>query len=138
MLETFVPNLVFITCPSLQIIGKTKTGVFPTSVISGQSLIKRNCHNSWNSDDIDMKLGQVTKLDKRNKTTSKRFEDDVIWKMTLLSFFQFTANLKYSGSQTPNAQSVKLIFPLIVTFCLVKTENRIKKSLTQLSHYGFE
>ena len=40
--------------------------------ISGQSLIKVNCHNSRTSDGIDMKLGPVTKLDKRNKTTSKK------------------------------------------------------------------
>ena len=46
--------------------------------ISGQSLIKGNCHNSRTSDDIDMKLGPVTKLDKRNKTTSKKFDDDVM------------------------------------------------------------
>ena len=39
--------------------------------ISGQFLIKVNCHNSRASDDIDMKLGPVTKLDKRNKTTSR-------------------------------------------------------------------
>ena len=37
--------------------------------ISGQSLIKENCHDSRTSDDIDMKLGPVTNLDKRNKTT---------------------------------------------------------------------
>ena len=53
--------------------------VFP---ISGQSLMKeiyeRNHRNSRISDDIDMKLGPVTKLDKRNKTTSKRFYDDVM------------------------------------------------------------
>ena len=29
--------------------------------------MKRNCHNSRTSDDIDMKLGPVTKPDKRNK-----------------------------------------------------------------------
>ena len=46
--------------------------------ISGQSLIKENCHNSRTSDDIDMKLGPVTKLDKRNKTTSKKFDVDVM------------------------------------------------------------
>ena len=39
---------------------------------SGQSLIKRNCHNFRTSDDIDMKLGPVTKLDKKDKTTSKK------------------------------------------------------------------
>ena len=40
--------------------------------ISGQSLIKGNCHNSRTSDGIDMKLGPVTKLDKRNKTILKK------------------------------------------------------------------
>ena len=40
--------------------------------ISGQSLIKVNCHNSRTSNDIEMKLGPLTKLDKRNKTTSKK------------------------------------------------------------------
>ena len=44
--------------------------------ISGQSLIKENCHSSGASYDIDMKLGPVTKLDKKNKATSKKFDDD--------------------------------------------------------------
>ena len=39
---------------------------------------------SWfslnNSETVkDMKLGPVTKLDQRNTTTSKDFDDDVIW-----------------------------------------------------------
>ena len=38
----------------------------------------QNCHNSRTSDDRDMKLGPVTKLDKRNKTTSKKFDIDVM------------------------------------------------------------
>ena len=38
-------------------------------LISGQSLIKENCHNSRTNDDIDMKLGPVTQSDKRNKAT---------------------------------------------------------------------
>ena len=46
--------------------------------ISGQFLINENCHNSRTSDDIDITLGPVTKLDKRNKTTSKEFDDDII------------------------------------------------------------
>ena len=60
------------------------------------------------------------------------------WKIvTPLTFFQFTANLKQSGRQTSETQSIKLVFSLIVTFYLTKTENRTKKSLTQLSHYCF-
>ena len=46
--------------------------------ISIQSLIKENCHNSRTSDAIDMKLGPVTKLDKKNKTLSKKFDNDVM------------------------------------------------------------
>ena len=48
------------------------------SRFSGQSLIKESCHDSRNSDDIDMELGPVTKVDKRNKTTSEKFDDGVI------------------------------------------------------------
>ena len=40
--------------------------------------MKGNCHNSRTSDDINMKLGPVTKIDNRNKITSKKFDDNVI------------------------------------------------------------
>ena len=40
--------------------------------ISGKSLMKENCHKSRTSDDIDMKLGPVTKVDKRNKKNIKK------------------------------------------------------------------
>ena len=42
--------------------------------------MKGNYHNSRTSDDFDMKLLPATKLDKRNKTTSKpqKIFDDVI------------------------------------------------------------
>ena len=46
-------------------------------LISGQSLIKENCHNSRTSGDIDMKSGPNTKLDKRNKTSGK-FDDKIM------------------------------------------------------------
>ena len=42
------------------------------------SLIKENCHNSGTSDGIHKNLGVVTRLDKRNKTTSKKFDDDIM------------------------------------------------------------
>ena len=44
--------------------------------IFGQSLINENCHNSRNFYDIDMKLGPVTKLDKRNMSMVKQIDDD--------------------------------------------------------------
>ena len=66
--------------------------------------MKENSHNSRNSYDIDMKPGPVTILDKRNKTPSNKFVDDVMSEIeTPLSFFQFMANLEQSRSQFPDA-----------------------------------
>ena len=45
---------------------------------SAQALLKENCHNSRTSYDIDMKLGPLTKIHKRNKKTSKKFGDNVM------------------------------------------------------------
>ena len=85
-----------------------------------------------------MKLGSVTELDKRNKTRSKKFDDDVMSAdCDVIVIFRFMANLGQSGSRIPEALSVKLTFPLKVTFYLTKNQNRTKKPLTQLSHYSF-
>ena len=46
--------------------------------ISRQILINKNCHNSRSSNDIDMKLGRVTKLYKRNTTTVTKSDNDVV------------------------------------------------------------
>ena len=75
-----------------------------------------------------MKLGPVTEVDKRNKTTSKTFDDAPCRKIvTSLRFLQFTANLEQSGGRIPDAYVEKLIFSLIVTFHFTKTKNRTKK-----------
>ena len=106
--------------------------------ISGQSFLKENWHNSRTRNDIDMKLGPVTKLEKRNKTMSKNLTVRSCWQMvTSLSFFQFMANMEQSRSWIQDAQSVKLTFSLTVIFYLTKTENRTKKSLSQLSYSCF-
>ena len=39
--------------------------------------MNENCHKSRTSNDVDMKLGPVTKLDKR-KATSSKLDDDVV------------------------------------------------------------
>ena len=113
-----MPNLILLTRPSLQILGKTQTRVSP---ISGQSLIKVNCHNTRTSDDIDINLGPVTKLNKRNKTTSKKFEDDVM-----------SAN-----------HDVIIVFPIYCQLGAIRKldSGRIVCNLlssTQLSHYYYE
>ena len=84
-----------------------------------------------------MKLGPVTKLDKRNKT-SKKFDEKSCRKIvTSLSFFGFLVNLEQSGGRIPDTESAKVIFSVIGTFYLTKTEKKTKKYLTQLSHYYF-
>ena len=95
--------------------GKTQTGVFPIA----QSLMKENCHNSRTSEDIVMKLGPVTKLDKRSKTGSKKLSMTTCQQIEMsLSFFRFMTNLEKCESRIPDAWSVKLTFSLIVTFSL--------------------
>ena len=86
-----------------------------------------------------MKLGPVTKLDKRNMITLKNSTMMSSQQtVTSLSFFNFMARFQPSGSRIPDASSIKLTFSLIITFYFKKTENRINKSLTQPSYYCFE
>ena len=86
-----------------------------------------------------MRFGPVTKLDKRNKTRSKKFDVDVMSEnCDVMLFFGFFANLEHSGGWVPDTESAKVMFSVIVTLCITNTENRTKKSLTQLSHYCFE
>ena len=77
-----------------------------------------------------MKLGPVTKLDKRDKTTSKKLTMTSCGKIvTSFPFFQFTTNLEQSGSRTPDALSIKLIFSLIVHQPLI-----LQKQKTELTN----
>ena len=86
-----------------------------------------------------MKFGAVTKLVKRNKKPSKRFDDGVMLaNCDVIVIFRFMANLEQPGSRTPDTQSVNITFSIRLTLHLAKTENRTKKSPTQLLHYGFE
>ena len=66
-----MPNLVSLNCSAFQILGKD----FRTS---DQFFTNKNCHNSRTSHDIDVKLGSVTKLDRKNTETSKKSDNDVM------------------------------------------------------------
>ena len=68
-----IPNL-----PKSLDIGKKSDGGILDFRISGQFFINENCHNSIASHGIDMKLGPVTKGDKRNMATPKKIKNDVI------------------------------------------------------------
>ena len=77
-------------------IGQNSDGDIFHFRISGQSLIKENCHNSRTSDDIDMKLGPETTFDKRNKSTSKKLTmkscREIVTPLSFLSIYgQFGA-----------------------------------------------
>ena len=74
-----------------------------------------------------MKLGPLTKL-AREDNAKKLTITSCRLIATTLSFFRFTANLEQSRTQIPDAQSVKLPFPLAVTFYLKKIENNSKIS----------
>ena len=84
-----------------------------------------------------MKLGSVTKLDNRNRRTSKKFDVDFMKKI-LTSLSQNLAYLGQSGGRILDTESAKVIFSVKITFVFTKTGIRTKKSLTQLSHYCFE
>ena len=73
-----MPHLVFLTCRSVLILEKTQMRVFPISGFLAKFFINKNRYKSRTSDDIDMKLRPVTKLDKRNTTTSKEFDSNVV------------------------------------------------------------
>ena len=79
-----------------------------------------------------MKLGPVTKIGKRNKTTSSQ-KIDVIAIFSIYGQFEAIRKL---DSGCIICKSSKL-FSSIVTFYLIKTENRTKRSLTQLPNYCF-
>ena len=74
-----------------------------------------------------MKFGPVTKHDKRGNTTYEQFDRDAMPEnCNIIVLFQFMTNLEQSGSQILDAQFVKRIFSLKVTFYLTKSENRTK------------
>ena len=108
-------------------IGQNSDGSISNFWISDQSLLKKNCKNSRASDDIDMKLGPVTKLEKRKKTTSKKFDNNVMSaNCDNIIIFPIYGQFGAIQSWIPVAWSVKLIFPLTVTIILQKLKTKLK------------
>ena len=107
--------------PSLQILGITQTGVFLIS----RFWVQENCHNSRTSNDIDMNLGPVTKIDKRNKTKSKNWQRRHV--RNLLYHCLFSNLWPLWNNPEVSFRMPSFIFSLIGTLYLTKTENRVKK-----------
>ena len=58
-----------------------------------------------------MKLGPVTKLNKRNIRMSKKIDDDAMSEnFDVIVIFQFLANLEQSGGWNSDTESAKLCF----------------------------
>ena len=101
--------------------------------------MNKNCSNSRTSNDVDIRLGPVTKLDKWKRAKSINLTMSSCRQiLTSLSFFGSLASLKQSRSRIPDAWSVRLTFLVTVTFYLTKAENRTKISPSQFSYYCFE
>ena len=64
--------------PQTPDIERNSDGCISDFQISGQSFIEENYHNSKTSNDIDVKPGPVTKLEKKNTVISKKSDDGVI------------------------------------------------------------
>ena len=78
-----MPDLLSLTCSSLQILDKIQTGLFPISGSVVEYTINKNWHNSRTSNDIYLKLGSITKLETRNRATSKNWRwcrADKLWR----------------------------------------------------------
>ena len=104
-----MPNLVSLTRPNHQILGKNQTEIFQISgflvnpsetkiAITPQTVMIL----TWNLDQVKKKLAM---------TPCQQI-------VTLLYFFQFLANLQPSRSRIPEAWYIELTFSLTVTFYL--------------------
>ena len=118
-LETVMPNLVSLTYFNPRVMNKVQARVFSISRFLVKCIIKNFCHNSRNSTNIDMKLGSLSKLDKRNTMASKKW----LWHHRGI----YDVIVK---SRNLNAWPITLTFSLVTNFYLTNDENRIKKSLT--------
>ena len=112
---------------------KTLTGIFRISRFLVKSLTNRKCHNSRTSNDIDVKLGPVTKIDKRNTATSKYLTMNLCRQvMRPSSFFCFMINLEQYRTRILETWYIIFTFSLIEIFYQTKGENKTKKSLKVL------
>ena len=86
-----------------------------------------------------MKLGPATKPYKRNKTISKKFDDNFMPKnCDVIVIFSIYCQCEAIWKPDSTPKSVKLKFSLTKSFYLRKTDNRTEKSLRQLSHFCLE
>ena len=86
-----------------------------------------------------LKLEPIIELDKRNKTTSKKFDDDVMW-VNCDVIVIFSIYDQFGAIRKPDSGCIvcKSYIFIEATLYFTETESRTKKSLTQLSQSCFE
>ena len=86
-----------------------------------------------------MNFVPVTKLDKRKRRVSKKFDNDAM-STDCDKTFIFLIYDQFGEIWKPlrDAKPVEVKFSLTVIFYFTKTENRTEKSITQLSNYCFQ
>ena len=103
--------------------------------MSGESLIKETYHNSRTIDDIGMKLGPATKVDKRNKATLKKIDDDVS-SANFGDILIFTIYGQFGAYRKPDSRCLVIFFNSNIL--PYRNGKQDEKSLAQLSQYCFE
>ena len=84
-----------------------------------------------------MKLGRVTKVNRRIKTTLKKIEDGVMSANCDVTVI-FPNYGQFGPIQKPDSGRTVCKTYIFIKSNLLFYKNRTKKSLTQLSHYCFE
>ena len=136
LLQTFVRNLVFLASPSLQIMSKTQTGVFPISRYLVNPLSKVIVINpepvmimTWN---LDQQLSVTKQRQKKSTMMSCRKN------LTSLPFFSIYG--WFGAIRKPDSGCIVCETYIFINSNLLsyKNWNKTKTFLTQLSHYSFE
>ena len=79
--------------------------------------MNKNSHKSRTSSDYGMKIKPLSKLKNRKTMTSKKFDNGVMLVIYDLLIFPFySAGVKLSGSQIPDAESTIFIVMYTVFF----------------------
>ena len=106
--------------PQSSDIGKNSDGDISDFWITGQSLINENCHNNRTSNDVDIKLVSISKLDNRNTERQKKDNDVTSANWDVIVFFLFMANFEQSRSWITATWSIKLTFSILVDLSCYK------------------
>ena len=90
-------------------------------LISGQSRMKKKCHNSTTRDHVELKLRPVTKLDKTNKTTSKKFDNVMSANCDVIIFFPIYG--KFGANRKPDSERIVCKTYIFINMNLLSYKN---------------